>query len=105
MGGDTTWPGPVMCDKTRVSYDTVAVFNTVTGEWRNQTTTGDVPTGHEGSYSVGAPGNGTFEVCFLQSANDLSLPSHPFAHAFNRSSYTAATKVTLLKRSRQSILN
>ena len=65
MGGETSRPGSVLDEASLIDYNTVAVYNTVTGEWRNQTTTGDVPAGRGAACSVGVRGdNGTFEVRF-----------------------------------------
>jgi hypothetical protein len=71
MGGATSGPRRLVSDTIYASYDVVSIYNTITNEWANQTTTGDVPTARRGACSVGIAGdNGTYEVSMAQ---DLHL--------------------------------
>ena len=65
MGGATAPPRPIdLAEQTLNSYAYVSLFDTVTGEWLNQSTTGDIPVPRYETCSVGVRGdNGTFEVC------------------------------------------
>lgn len=63
LGGVTAQPLPELAGETLVSFDHVSFFNPITGEWRNQSTTGAIPTTRRRACSVGVPGdNGTYEV-------------------------------------------
>lgn len=63
LGGVTAQPLPELAGETLVPFDYVSLFNPITGEWRNQSTTGAIPTPRRRGCSVGVPGdNGTYEV-------------------------------------------
>lgn len=68
LGGVTAQPLPELAGETLVPFDFVSFFNPVTGEWRNQSATGAIPTPRRRACSVGVPGdNGTYEVRALLS--------------------------------------
>jgi hypothetical protein len=63
LGGVTALPSPMIAGQTLVPYSSISFFNPLTGEWRNQTTTGEIPPGRRRACSVGVPGDeGTYEV-------------------------------------------
>ncbi|KAL8707721.1 MAG: hypothetical protein Q9220_007301 [cf. Caloplaca sp. 1 TL-2023] len=64
MGGMKSRPRAFKSPDDFAPYDVVSVYNTVTKEWRNQTTTGTgIPIGRNAACTFGAPGdNGTFEL-------------------------------------------
>ncbi|KIW32491.1 uncharacterized protein PV07_04034 [Cladophialophora immunda] len=64
MGGATAPPGPISSGgQTLNSYGYVSLFDTATGTWYNQSTTGDIPVQRYDTCSVGVQGdNGTFEI-------------------------------------------
>ena len=63
MGGQTSTPGPDLGDSIMIDYTTVAIYNTATNQWQNQTTTGEIPVARGAACFVGVQGDqGTFEV-------------------------------------------
>ena len=63
MGGMTALALPTISNEQAVPYDTVSIYNIATDEWRNQSTTGDIPEGRAyGGCYVGVAGDGTYEV-------------------------------------------
>ena len=64
IGGTTgEQNNPGLWNQAMIPYDRIALFNPITGTWRFQTATGQIPTSSSRSCSVAVPGdNGTFEV-------------------------------------------
>jgi hypothetical protein len=64
MGGASAPPGPIYpAAQTLNSFNYVTLFDTATGTWYNQSTTGDIPVQRYDTCTVGVKGdNGTFEV-------------------------------------------
>jgi hypothetical protein len=64
MGGATAPAGDISNgEQTLNSYGYVSLFDTATGQWYNQSTTGDIPAQRYYTCSVGVQGdNGTYEV-------------------------------------------
>ena len=65
VGGATAPTGTIEnSEQTLNSYGYVSMFDTTTGHWYNQSTTGDIPVQRYQTCSVGVRGdNGTYEVC------------------------------------------
>ncbi|KAJ9608146.1 hypothetical protein H2200_007134 [Cladophialophora chaetospira] len=74
MGGMTAIPGTSLSGLTQNPYNNVLIWNSMTNEWRNQSTTGDIPVGRDHACSVGLPGdNGTFEIFLYGGVHDVYL--------------------------------
>ena len=87
MGGITEHQDlSALVGETLISYERIGLFNPITGDWRNQTATGDIPTSRRRACSVAVPGdNGTYEV--RQTFKELR--TIPVADLQNSSSSTA----------------
>ncbi|ERF72729.1 hypothetical protein EPUS_04782 [Endocarpon pusillum Z07020] len=76
LGGVTAQPLPQSAGETLVPFDYVSFFNPVTGEWRNQSTTGAIPTPRRRACSVGVLGdNGTYGI-ILHGGSILPADTH-----------------------------
>ena len=64
MGGKTNTGSDSWGSEILIPYETVSIYNTETQEWRNQTTTGEIPDGRDETVCcVGVAGDrGTYEV-------------------------------------------
>ncbi len=80
MGGVTVPEGfTTLVGQVFIPYDRIGLFNPITGEWRNQTATGDIPTSRRRACSVAVPGdNGTYEVSWI-----APIPKNDPRHSFD----------------------
>ncbi|KAF7512875.1 hypothetical protein GJ744_011978 [Endocarpon pusillum] len=68
--------GVTAAGQTLVPFDYVSFFNPITGKWRNQSTTGAIPSPRRRACSVGVPGdNGTYEI-FLHGGSIIPAASY-----------------------------
>ena len=73
LGGVTALPTTTLAGNLLVPFDDIALFNPLTGEWRKQTTSGNIPPSRRRACSVGVPGdNGTYEVGLLLTTQTFS---------------------------------
>ena len=63
LGGVSAQATPNLVGEFLVKFSDVTFFDPLSGEWRKQATTGDIPPARRRACSVGVPGdNGTYEV-------------------------------------------